>query len=571
MPHSAKELFEFAFENFKKGKYQIAVDAYRQSLTLKEDWRSYKGLGGALCMMQQYQVAVDAYNRSLALKEDWGAYGGMGDALCMMQQYQAAVDSYRQSLALQEHWITYKNLGGALCTIHQYQKGIDAFKQSLALNADWSTYKSLAGALSKTKQYQAALDSYRQSLALKEDWQTYKGLGGLLSKMQRYQAAVKAFKQSLALKEDWQTYKGLGGALYGLGKWEKAVEATRIFFKHVTPHFEFDPLLGERQKVTVTNESIQKIQRELSKIEFAFHPSFLSEVDEDVEQLKSWRNLIHVHIPKCAGSNFQYPFAALSSSMRRVSTKKKNADLSSSKSYLWAGSLGSKYVHDAFILEAMQSTKLDAIKGSFFSNHEAKHSIYCQKLSEAGLLFQKICLVRDPSKRLYSHIRQYGRTCYSKHELLKVCVKQLPNVMDRYIYDYDLFEGSKESPYCDPTDYENCNSINFVDISDDALISKIKSSFLSATWMPNIVQYNRLNDDQNKNIIKGSLVEGDFQDVYRELIKRGCLERDNMIDFEYLKKEQKEFNSSWNLGKRPKFASDHAYHVGKPRVKNCSY
>ena len=103
MPHSAKELFEFAFENFKKGKYQIAVDAYRQSLTLKEDWRSYKGLGGALCMMQQYQVAVDAYNRSLALKEDWGAYGGMGDALCMMQQYQAAVDAYNRSLALQEH------------------------------------------------------------------------------------------------------------------------------------------------------------------------------------------------------------------------------------------------------------------------------------------------------------------------------------------------------------------------------------------------------------------------------------------------------------------------------------
>ena len=107
--------------------------------------------------------------------------------------------------------------------------------------------------------------------------------------------------------------------------------------------------------------------------------------------------------------------------------------------------------------------------------------------------------------------------------------------MDRYIYDYNLFEGHRESPYCRPTDYENCESIDFIDISDDYLISKVKSSFLSATLMPNIVQYNRLNDDKDKAFDKHTLREKDFQEIYKELILRGCLERDNLIDLEYLK------------------------------------
>ena len=58
--------------------------------------------------------------------------------------------------------------------------------------------------------------------------------------------------------------------------------------------------------------------------------------------------------------------------------------------------------------------------------------------------------------------------------------------------------------------------------------------------MPNIVQYNRLNDDKDKISIKGSLVEKDFHDIHKELISLGFLDRDNQIDLEFLKKRTKE-------------------------------
>ncbi len=120
------------------------------------------------------------------------------------------------------------------------------------------------------------------------------------------------------------------------------------------------------------------------------------------------------------------------------------------------------------------------------------------------------------------------------------CIKELSNLMDKYIYDYDLFKGYKESPYCDPFDYEKCETINFLYVSDHNSISKVKSSFLSATSLPIIVQYNYLNDDKNKLILKDAIGEKEFQDIHKELISRGFLNRDTQIDLEFLKKRTKE-------------------------------
>ena len=44
---------------------QQAIEAFKQSLTLKETWQSYRGLGLALYKNQQYQSAVDALKQSL--------------------------------------------------------------------------------------------------------------------------------------------------------------------------------------------------------------------------------------------------------------------------------------------------------------------------------------------------------------------------------------------------------------------------------------------------------------------------------------------------------------------------
>ena len=87
------------------------------------------------------------------------------------------------------------------------------------------------------------------------------------------------------------------------------------------------------------------------------------------------------------------------------------------------------------------------------------------------------------------------------------------------------------------SDHDNRDSIDFLDISDEVSITRVKSSFLSAALTPNIVQFNRLNDDSNRIVDEICLYERDFRDAHAELIHRGYLERDNPIDLDLLIKK----------------------------------
>ena len=421
-----------------------------------------------------------------------------------------------------------------------FDKAIDAFNKSIALRDDWRSYQGLGFALGETQQYQKAIDAFSKSIALHADWRSYQGIGFALFEIKQYKKAIGAFNKSIALHGDCRSYIDLALSLRKLGRQEQAVKATQIIYRlgDRSPHVKIDPYLGQKNKVTVTRDLIKKIQRDLSDIQFAFHPSFLTEVEED-NQLQHWKHLIHIHIPKCAGSNFIDPLAELPTEYAKA-CKNYNFKISSSrcKDYLWHGNLKGKITHDAFILEAFNGRKLDTLQGSLLANHGAKHAIYCERLSEADILPKKVCLVRNPSQRLYSHVRMIGKNCHDKKDLLNKCLNEsIYNIMDRYIYDYNLYADREEAPYCNPTDYKNCDSIDFLDISDEISISMLKSSFLSATLMPNMVQYNRINT--NKKNMDDSLKEKDFQDVYKELILRGCLERDELIDIEHLKHKTK--------------------------------
>ncbi len=526
---------------FNRQQYQKAIEAFNKSIALHEHWQSCQGLGLALFKTQQYQEAIEAFNKSIALHEHWQSCQGLGLALFKTQQYQEAIEAFNKSIALHEHWQSYQGLGWALFKTQQYQEAIEAFNKSLALNEYWQSYQGLGWALSKTQQYQEAIEAFNKYLALHEDWQSYQELGLALSKTQQYQEAIEAFNKSLSLHEDWQSYQGLEWALNKLGKVEEVTLKAQIYYRssETNPHKTIDPSLGEKSGVSVTRNLIEDITENLSRIQFAFHPSYHSEVIKD-DQLLSWKHLIFIHIPKCAGTNFVEPLSKMMEYIQlknQGETRHSNAEL---KHYLWHGELIGKCMHDAYLLEAFQGKTLDDLEGSFLSNHFGKNGIYNQNLKEVGISAKKICLVRDQSKRLYSHIRHHGRNDFDKNVSRDKYIKEFPNLMDRYIYDYNLFEGYEESPYCDPFAYQECESIDFLDIADDQAISKVKSSFLSATLLPNIVQFNRLNDNNSKVNFKGRLGEKDFQDIHKELISRGFLERDNQIDLEFLKKRTKE-------------------------------
>ena len=500
------------------------------------------GLGVQKLQNGSYEEAIRALKQSLALAEDWRTYQYLGIALVNVNQHQSAISLFQKSLAIKDHWQSHYGLGGALLHLMQYKSAVDAFNKSIALKQNWKSYQGLGMSLHEMGQYPLAVDAFKKSLVLKDHWQSYQGIGMALLNMQEYQLAADALEKSIKLKEDWETSRNLGEALLQLGKEEEATITMQKYFRNNINQYQpkIDPFLGEKEGVSVTRGEIRRIANDLSKLDYAFHPSFFTGAEND-ELLQSWKHLIHIHIPKCAGTSFEEPLTALPGHISNYSKNKNVSHDSKSRCnhYFWHGNLGVKIVHDAYLRESFKDERLGNIQGSFVATHGAKHGAYDQELIKRGLSAKKICLVRDPSRRLYSHIRHNGRISRDHDELLRRCIYDGANLVDRYIYDYDLFDGYREIPYCQPFDYEHCDSIDFIDIEDNDSIAKIKSSFLTATLMPNIVQCNRLNDDKGKKY-NNVLNENNFQEVFKELISRGFTERDNKIDLEYLKRKSQQ-------------------------------
>ena len=103
---------------------------------------------------------------------------------------------------------------------------------------------------------------------------------------------------------------GLANVLYGQGNKEQGIKLMRKVCKNLNVHLNIDPFLGEQGGVKVKRDLIDHITEKFSGIEYAFHPSYLSEAGES-NYFESWKHLIHIHIEKCAGTNFIQPLVEL--------------------------------------------------------------------------------------------------------------------------------------------------------------------------------------------------------------------------------------------------------------------
>ena len=205
------------------------------------------------------------------------------------------------------------------------------------------------------QQYQSAADNFEITCFKKRE--SYENLGWMLYRMQQHQSAFNAFQQSLALEGTTGSYVGLANVLYGQGNKEQGIKLMRKVCKNLNVHLNIDPFLGEQGGVKVKCDLIDHITEKFSGIEYAFHPSYLSEAGES-NYFESWKHLIHIHIEKCAGTNFIQPLVELANLLNYEKNNNKRINVANfkRKHYLCHGNLGGLSAH-AFMLEAFQGEK----------------------------------------------------------------------------------------------------------------------------------------------------------------------------------------------------------------------
>ena len=518
MESTSEDFFALAVEKYQSRNYPEAIEIFKKSLVIHEHWQSYQGLGWALSKMQRNKEAIDVFN---------------------------------QSLALHEHWQSYQGLGLALLNNQQYQTAIDAFKKALALNKDYQSYKGLGWALFKTQQFKEAIPIFQRSISLKEDADVYKGLGEALLLSNKTEEAIKALRNALLYlennsnKTDNGIHKTLANAYTRVNNLNSSIQSWETYYSNRKIISSFDPFLGyQRIYEHISNDNLKELRENCSKYTYDFHASFAA---DDNNSFNSWRYLMYLHIPKCGGTNFQRPLSLLIESL--YNARHKNVIKEEHETYFSTGDLCSD--DQVQVLKSLiSSDSFRDLSSAFCSPHGATWSLFYKHLSKSiNSKVRIVTTVRDPLERLKSQIKHRSYICNSMKDLMEHVDKSKNdphektsghfwnNCMHRYIFDNSL--NSNQNLLSKQDQQFNSHltdSINFIDISDTDMSSKIRSAFLSSSLLPNIVQYSRINNSsvrEKKEVGKLSTNEIDY--VFKYCLDSGYAEQDKSIDFNDLK------------------------------------
>jgi tetratricopeptide (TPR) repeat protein len=120
------------------GRYQDAVDAYKQAIKIKPDYaEAHYNLGITYCILHRYQDSIEACKQAIRIKPDYAeAHNNLGVTYGSLSRWQKAIDAYKQAIRIkpdfaEAHYnlgVTYLMTGDKGLTLEEYKilKPLDA-------------------------------------------------------------------------------------------------------------------------------------------------------------------------------------------------------------------------------------------------------------------------------------------------------------------------------------------------------------------------------------------------------------------------------------------------------------
>jgi len=210
-----------------------AIEAFEESLNLKEVPERFLELGLSYLHINQYSQAIDALTKSMSFKKDWRTYYAYGIAhhrLKINGRSNQTIDAYKKASKLTQNWRIFYDLGRALENTKQYTSAISAYKKSLTLakQPPKSLYYHLGSVYCKSNQYSEAIEVLRKcNKGIKKNDRAYRELGWAFLKVKNHKSARNSFLKSLLMRQHWSAYRGLGNALFELKQYSLAKYCIR--------------------------------------------------------------------------------------------------------------------------------------------------------------------------------------------------------------------------------------------------------------------------------------------------------------------------------------------------------
>jgi len=190
-------------------------------------------LGYCYDNLGRYQDAIETYKQSIRIKPDSAeAHNNLGVAYHSLGRYQDAVEAYKQAIRIKPDLAdAHYNLGVAYDRLGRYQDAIEVFKQAIRIKPDFAeAHCYLGNAYNRLGRYQDAIEAYKQAIRINPDYaEAHYNLGCAYFHLDRYPDAIEAFKQTIRIKPDYaEPHYNLGITYLLIGDKGSALDEYKI-------------------------------------------------------------------------------------------------------------------------------------------------------------------------------------------------------------------------------------------------------------------------------------------------------------------------------------------------------
>ena len=188
-----------------QGEVELAIQAYRQAVGLKDDYfEAHANLGNLLVDSDRIEEALCHYRKAVRLRPDIAElHDNLGNALRLGGDPYSALAAHDRALQLKPELIeAHINKGSALNDLRHYDEAVVEFNRALnAAPTVPEAHFNLAIALSLQGNIHASIDHYREALRLKPDFMdAVLGVTELLNRLGETESARKQLQQFAGLR-----------------------------------------------------------------------------------------------------------------------------------------------------------------------------------------------------------------------------------------------------------------------------------------------------------------------------------------------------------------------------------
>ncbi|HZK81708.1 MAG TPA: tetratricopeptide repeat protein [Humisphaera sp.] len=216
-----------------QGKFDLAIDAYRQAIEIRPDFpEAHNNLGGALRQTRQLDAAIAAYEQAIAFRPGFAeAHNNLGLALTDTGRNDEAIVHFRKAVAIVPNYAQARNnLGNAFHRQGDLQTAIACWREALSLCPDLAeAHNNLGNAFKETGRLDEAVEAFNRALSLDPNLpEALNNLGVILHGKGQAVQAIEIYQRAIALRPDYaEAHYNLAIAFHSVGVIAPAITACQ--------------------------------------------------------------------------------------------------------------------------------------------------------------------------------------------------------------------------------------------------------------------------------------------------------------------------------------------------------